>query len=547
MSSRTLRSDQVVSDNTVVDYWQVFRDLPEAYLLCEASDPYIVLEVNKMREKLSGVDRKDCVGRSLLEIYPYTDVHFRATVLTDLRQKLKQIVRSGRSQQFRSFRQIHIGSDGVKRGIYLQPTYYPLRDSSGHVRYILVETREVTEELEAMDRVATAESRLGAALKIGKVGSWMYDVSTNKITGDDNFNKLFHLKRGRATQLTIEGFLEAINPDDRSRVSKAVAKSLKHNTPFEEEYRVMLEDGTRMWLLARGKAEVYETRTVFAGVVVDITEQRDLQAQVALARQQDRLNRRVARILQHRNEELEAISRSKDEFVALASHQLRTPATAVKQYIGMMLQGYVGDVSDMQADVLEKAFESNERQLLIINQILNAARVDTGRLVMTPVPLDLRSLVQAMANDMESSIRQHRQSFSTIVPDRPVLVAADLGYLRMAIENVLHNANVYTPEGGRIAIKLSKTRNRCTLLISDTGVGIRKADLGKLFVKFSRINNPLSVEAGGTGIGLYLTAEIIRLHGGEVDVESHVGKGTTFAISLPLVHNNKSRAASGSR
>ena len=87
-------------------------------------------------------------------------------------------------------------------------------------------------------------------------------------------------------------------------------------------------------------------------------------------------------MLQRRNEELKAISRSKDEFVALASHQLRTPATAVKQYIGMVLQGYVGDITEEQSDVLTKAFESNERQIQIINQILSAARADTGRLVM---------------------------------------------------------------------------------------------------------------------------------------------------------------------
>jgi len=108
----------------------------------------------------------------------------------------------------------------------------------------------------------------------------------------------------------------------------------------------------------------------------------------------------------------------------------------------------------------------------------------------------------------------------------------------MAIENVLHNANVYTPKGGRITVKLTQVDKRCTLDIQDTGVGIRKADLGKLFVKFSRIHNPLSVEAGGSGIGLYLTAEIVRLHGGTVEVNSSLGKGSTFAISLPLMQNN---------
>jgi two-component system cell cycle sensor histidine kinase PleC len=289
--------------------------------------------------------------------------------------------------------------------------------------------------------------------------------------------------------------------------------------------------------LASGKHEPFDGQELFSGVVVDLTEQRNLRVQVELARQQERLNRRAARVLQERNEELEAISRSKDEFVALASHQLRTPATAVKQYIGMVLQGYVGAINEEQADVLTKAFESNERQIQIINQILSAARADTGRLVMMPMPIDLCSLIRGIVVDMDDTFRQRQHTLSLHLPKKPVRVAADLGYLRMAIENLLHNASVYTPLGGRVTVRITHTTRRCVVSIADTGVGIKKSDLGKLFVKFSRIHNPLSVEAGGSGIGLYLTAEIVRLHGGQINVESQVHKGSTFAISLPLMQN----------
>jgi signal transduction histidine kinase len=274
-------------------------------------------------------------------------------------------------------------------------------------------------------------------------------------------------------------------------------------------------------------------------VIVDITERRDLQAQVELARRQDQLNRRESKILQKRNEELETISRTKDEFVALASHQLRTPATAVKQYLGMVLQGYVGDISEIQTEMLHKAFESNERQIQIINQILNAARVDTGRLAMTTMPIDMVALVRGIADDMRPSLEQRGHTFTVILPKKPLHVLADIGYLRMAIENVLHNASVYTPEGGGvITLRLSQQDERVSMSVTDTGVGIKKADISKLFTKFSRIHNPLSVQAGGSGIGLYLTAEIVRLHGGTVTVQSKIKQGTTFAILLPLEHNS---------
>jgi two-component system phosphate regulon sensor histidine kinase PhoR len=156
---------------------------------------------------------------------------------------------------------------------------------------------------------------------------------------------------------------------------------------------------------------------------------------------------------------------------------------------------------------------------------------------MMPMPIDLRALTQSIVADMESSLEQREHTLAVKLPAGPVQVSADLGYLRMAIENVVHNASVYTPKGGRITIQLTRHGPTCTLSVSDSGVGIKKADLSKLFVKFSRIHNPLSVEAGGSGIGLYLTAEIVRLHGGSIDVVSRPGKGTTFALSLPVAQS----------
>jgi signal transduction histidine kinase len=138
---------------------------------------------------------------------------------------------------------------------------------------------------------------------------------------------------------------------------------------------------------------------------------------------------------------------------------------------------------------------------------------------------------------MRSQFESRQQTFEMVLPTKPVIVAADLGYIRMVIENILSNACVYTPNGGKITVKLTKGSKKCDISVTDTGVGIRKADLSKLFSKFSRIHNPLSVQAGGSGIGLYLAAEIIRLHKGTITVESRIHKGTTFAISLPLAQN----------
>jgi signal transduction histidine kinase len=390
----------------------------------------------------------------------------------------------------------------------------------------------------AEDRAKIAEDRLEMALAISGIGSWKMRIGSKVIIGDKKVAALFHVNtRLLARGLPVDDFWMTVNEEDRARMQDSVRKSLKNNTVFDEGCRITLPNGEKRWLLVRGRVEKEQGDPVISGVVMDVTERRDLQAQVELARRQDQLNRQAAKILQERNDELEAIARTKDEFVALASHQLRTPATAVKQYLGMVLQGYAGDISEVQHEMLGKAFEGNERQLQIITQILNAARVDTGRLVMAPVRLDLRTLAQGAANDLRSSFEQHNHTFSIELPEQPVMVSGDQGYLRMAIENILQNATVYTPDGGTIHVTLKARRGQCELRIADTGVGIRKTDIPKLFDKFSRIHNPLSVAAGGSGIGLYLASEIVRLHGGQVKVESKLHVGTTFAIWLPLAQN----------
>lgn len=539
MNSRMSQSDPNEKAQPNFDYWRLFCDLPEAYMVLDATTPdLIILEVNKAREKLVGVSRADSVGRPMFAVFPDITPKFKKTGVSELHNHIKAVIRTKKARLLEAFRYDLKDVHGRTAVHYWQTTYTPLLDANGAVYRVVSASHDVTGEIMVKHRAASIQGRLEAALTIGKVGGWLWDVDADTITSDKNLAKLFHLSKERmAAGLTIEDFMQAIHVEDRPRVEREIRQSIADRTPFDEEYRITLEDGVQRWVLARGRVEEHDGRQLFPGVVVDITERRDLQAQLELARRQDQLNRRAAKVLQKRNEELETIGHSKDEFVALASHQLRTPATAVKQYLGMVLQGYAGAITDMQADMLDKAFESNERQIQIINQILNAARADTGRLIMAPIPLDLRTLVRGVWADMRSLFDQRGQRHSLRLPRQPVLVTADQTYLRMAVENLLHNACMYTPAGGTIALKLGMAGDNCLLSVTDTGVGIRKADFGKLFAKFSRIHNPLSVQAGGSGIGLYLASEIIRLHNGSIQVQSKIRKGSTFAILLPLVHN----------
>ena len=539
MNSKMLQSELAGKAPGDVNYWQIFRDVPEPYLIFDATTPdFRIIDINKAREALLGVDRKEVVGLPFFKVYPDITPKFKKTGVSELRQHIQAVIRTKKPMLLKAYRYDVKDANGRPTVRYWQTTYTPLLDANGSVCQVVSSSHDLTAEMLAKHQTASIQGRLEAALTIGKIGGWLWDIEADTITSDKNLAKLFHLSKERMDAgLTIQDFIHAIHPEDRPRIERAIRGSIAKRIPFDEEYRVMLADGGQRWVLARGRVEDHDGRQLFPGVVVDITEQRDLQAQLELARRQDHLNRRAAKVLQTRNEQLEAIGHSKDEFVALASHQLRTPATAVKQYLGMVLQGYAGLITDLQADMLDKAFESNERQLQIINQILNAARADTGRLIMSPIALDLRMLVRGAWTDMRSLFVQRGLLHNMQLPRRPVMVAVDQGYMRMAVENLLHNACMYTPSGGTIALQLDQVGDMCRLSVTDTGVGIRKADFAKLFAKFSRIHNPLSVEAGGSGIGLYLASEIVRLHAGTIQVESKIHKGSTFAILLPLVHN----------
>lgn len=226
------------------------------------------------------------------------------------------------------------------------------------------------------------------------------------------------------------------------------------------------------------------------------------------------------------------VQAAKDELLSLASHQLRTPATGVKQYLGMVIQGFAGKLSDTQRDFLERAYASNERQLHIINDILYLAKLDAGRIVITKTKFDLSELVRSVKEDLEESARESELTLRENTPKKAA-IKADEHMLRMVIENLVTNAIKYTAPGGEIEVHLIRAGDNYAISVTDNGVGIATEDIPKLFQQFTRIPNERSNQVSGTGVGLYLARSLARLHDGDVTVKSKLGQGTTFTITIP--------------
>lgn len=240
------------------------------------------------------------------------------------------------------------------------------------------------------------------------------------------------------------------------------------------------------------------------------------------------------RELRQQNDDLRAQNTSKDEFIALASHQLRTPATAVKQFLGMLLEGYMGDLAPLQVEFVQKAYDSNERQLSIINDLLQVAQIDSDTIVLRHEACDIKALITTIAQEQRRLVKDRQQRIIVRNKTRmPLFVYADLLRLRMVFDNLVDNASKYSANNTTVTLTIDATETEAIVHVTDRGVGIAEADMPKLFQKFSRIPNPRSIMVGGSGIGLYLVKRIIDAHGGTITVDSQLTKGTTFTVYLP--------------
>ena len=224
--------------------------------------------------------------------------------------------------------------------------------------------------------------------------------------------------------------------------------------------------------------------------------------------------------------------KAKDEFISLASHQLRTPATAVKQYLGMLLEGYVGDLDERQQKFISTAYASNEKQLAIINGILKTAKIDSGLYVLVKTPQNLAALIEIVMKDFLPLLQMRKQELVVDVP-LDIDIEVDAGEFSIVLANLIENASKYTPNNKKITIKASQSATQTKVSLTDEGVGIGPRDQDKIFDKFTRIDNAMSDTVTGSGLGLYWTKRIIIMHGGSIAVVSALGKGTTFTVNLP--------------
>ncbi len=233
------------------------------------------------------------------------------------------------------------------------------------------------------------------------------------------------------------------------------------------------------------------------------------------------------------------VEQSKNDLLALASHQLRTPATGVRQYVSMLINGYFGKLTDEQLAIALKAHMSNERQLEVIDQILYVAKADINQLAINFEKTNISKLTEDIIDTMKDTTNQKRITTKFTSKPKVINCVIDKKYMRMIIENLLSNAIKYSYPDTEIYVNVRKKHKTIKLSIKDSGVGISKNDFEKLFLKFSRIPNALSQKEGGTGLGLFLAKKLAEAHQGSIEVISEDDRGSEFILSIPAKLSNQ--------
>ena len=284
--------------------------------------------------------------------------------------------------------------------------------------------------------------------------------------------------------------------------------------------------------VAEGDVELLATLASEAAVAIE-----NIRLYDEIRRSHQELEERVkerTRELAQANEELRKLNKMKSDFVSAVSHELRTPLTSIKGYASTLVMGKLGAVTKEQQERLAKIDQHTDYLTSLINDLLDIARIEAGRVGMEFKEVDLGSVLQGVTDLMTPQFKDKGIAFKVRLPPNLPKIPADGRYLERVFLNLLSNALKFTPAPGAITVTVALQDNRLAVSVRDTGLGIAPADLPKIFDEFYRADNPINRERKGTGLGLSLVKKIVEAHGGAIGVESAPGAGATFTFTLPL-------------
>lgn len=396
----------------------------------------------------------------------------------------------------------------------------PRFSRSGEFMGFIGSSVNTTDRKQAEDALRESEQRLQIALKCGRMGSWDWQVGTDRVEWSEGHYAVLGYGVGEV-QPSYSAFRRRVHPEDLERQDREIREAMEQHREYLCEYRVIWPDGTVHWIEARGQYLYEESGKAVRmhGVLVDIDERR--------RRQDQRLSlldaERAARM------ESEQLVRLKDEFLATVSHELRSPLSAIVGWAGLLAKGKAEP-----ARAIEIIGRSASSLTQIVDDLLDTSRIVSGKIRLKCEEVDLLEVVNNVVDGVQ--LTAEAKSIAVRVSFEPDLspIQADPNRIQQVIWNLLTNSIKFTPPGGQVDLSVSQLPGSVAISVRDTGKGIAPDFLPHLFERFRQEDGGIARQHGGLGLGLSIVKHLVELHGGTIEAHSPgEDKGATFTVTLP--------------
>ena len=499
-------------------YRELFENATEIVYTLDISGN--LTSINKAGERITGYSREEVLGAPIARIIApeYMD------------RMLQMMERKVRGEVLTTYELEVIAKDGSRLTLEISSRLILEQGSAIGVQGI---ARDITKRKRAEEALRDKEASLRLAVESAALGTWDYNPITDALDWDGACKAIFGLPPD--TEVTYKIFISALHPDDRQRTQAAIRRALDSASggKYDAEYRIIgFEDGLERWIAARGQAFFNEAGlgARFIGTVLDITERKRAEQERALLLAREK----AARV------EAEEANRLKDEFLATVSHELRTPLNAILGWAELLRGGRLDAEGARQA--FDTIVRNAKSQALLIEDILDVSRIIRGNLGLEVRPVGLIQIINS-ALDAVRPAAYAKEIELDVSFDKPAApVSGDPNRLQQVFWNLLSNAIKFTPNGGRVELKLHHKDSSARVIVNDTGCGISKEFLPHVFDSFRQADSSYTRQHGGLGLGLSIVRHLVEMHGGTVQVESEgEGHGATFTVMLPLLKGEGGR------
>jgi len=486
------------------------------------SEGFVVGLRGKVFER-TATDPQLIVGQKFSET-----VYWQATEHTSIKFD-KAINKAARGKKYKTSLDFRVNAD---EKISIELFLNPIVGDDRKVEQIFFCALEVTNREKEIEYYKERGEHLLYAAENAEIGLWYWDLAEDRIDSTPKCNELFEVPPHGI--ITMDSLFDIVHPEDRLRVETALRHSQRNGQEFNAEYRVIYADGNIHWLSARGKTFLDEEGNPknMMGVVQRITDNKIATEELSTV---------LAREKKARDEAEEA-NRAKDFFLAVVSHELRSPLNAILGWTKILLTKEVN--GETRKNALETIAQSARSQDKLINDLLDSARVASGKLSLELRPINLYETIKAVCN-LQTPVAKAKNINLEVSADREnITVFGDTIRLQQVFSNLLSNAIKFTDEGGNIKIDVQTGQSDVKIVIKDDGQGISPTALPSIFRQFRQGDENTSVDASGLGLGLSIAKILTEKHNGQIQAESGgIGHGATFTVTLPLCASPKDAAA----